>query len=134
MVQGGCGLIDQEVWLSSFPYTGTKKMAAVVRDLGRHSLEPPCLHIAAGYSLMLKVTEQGASPAGLGSAPCTQPPELEQVFSREPGCCWRALWPQEQKHSFQSGGTGTLETQKGSKAATLLCLLKAVVSVLISGD
>lgn len=78
MVQGGCGLIDQEVWLSSFPYTGTKKMAAVVRDLGRHSLEPPCLHIAAGYSLMLKVTEQGASPAGLGSAPCTQPPELGQ--------------------------------------------------------
>lgn len=92
LVQGLSSLKQQKGWLASFPYTGTKKW-------------PQWCEIWEG--------PLPANPAGLGAVLLSHshPPcqllqaggchSREGVFSTGTGCCWRVVWPQEEKHSLQ---------------------------------
>lgn len=122
LVQGISGLIHQEVWLSSFPYTGTNKWLQWCEIWEGTPSRPLASALCTWVQFSAKVTEQVANPAGLGSAP-----QLGSGVPTGTGCCWRAVWAQEEKHSFQwwvDLGQAPLR-QKGSKAATLQCLFKA---------
>lgn len=105
LVQGVSGLTDQEVWVSSFPYTRTKKWLQWCEIWEGIPWRPLASTLCSWVQFNAKVTEQVGNPAGLGSAPCTRLPSWATVFCTGPGCRWRALWPQEQKHSSQHGCT-----------------------------
>lgn len=125
LLQGVSGLIHQDAWLFSFPYTGTKRWLQCCEIWEGTPWRPLGATLCSWVEFSAKVPEQVANPAGPGCAP-----QLGSGVPTEPGCCWRAGWAQEEKHSFQWWLDLGLAPfgQKGSKAATLLCSFKAVHS------